>query len=193
MRLRAWDEEGRELPPERLLTLCAMAELQRGVRRLAVPAAAPAAIDLLCSSQGTAVLRLGRDGPEAEELYQARPSLRDAVFAACLLCQRMAQTGERLHVLDRHAPLTSIRRSEVPLRGSRAAVMAALLRAEPAARAAGEGVRFPARDGWVYIVPLSRRSALRVVGEGFEAETAGELCAFYADLARKLDRPESGQ
>ena len=193
MRLRAWDEEGRELPPERLLTLCAMAELQRGVRRLAVPAAAPAAIDLLCSSQGTAVLRLGRDGPEAEELYQARPSLRDAVFAACLLCQRMAQTGERLHVLDRHAPLTSIRRSEVPLRGSRAAVMAALLRAEPAARAAGEGVRFPARDGWVYIAPLSRRSALRVVGEGFEAETAGELCAFYADLARKLDRPESGQ
>lgn len=186
--LRAWDETGRELPPERLLTLCAMVLLQQGAERVAVPGDAPGAIDLLSGRRSGAVLRLGRDGGEAEELYRAQPALRDAVFAACLLCARMMRSGDRLHVIDGRAPLFRTKRAEVPLTGGRARVMQALRREEPLAQAAGEGLRLPVREGWVYLAPLARRSALRVVGEGFDMETAAELCDHYARLVRELDQ-----
>lgn len=185
--LAGWDEEGRYLAPERMLTLAVLLELEQGERRVAVPPAAPAAIDLMALSRGGTVLRLGRDGPEAEERYAALPALRDAAFAVALLCAHMARTGESLAALDRRAPAFAVRRREVPLAGSRGDVMQALYEAEPEAKQAGEGLRLSVEEGWVYIAPLTRRSSLRVIAEGFDAETAAELCDFYSEKARKLD------
>lgn len=185
--LTAWDEGGRELSPQRVLTLCALVELDRA-GRAAVPALAPAAIDLLAARRHGTVLRLGRDGKEAGELYAAQPALRDAVFAACLLCAHMTAAGERLRVLDSRVPLFRIRRAEVPLKGDRGAVMEALRRSEPKAQDAGEGLRLPVREGWVYIAPLTARSALRVIGEGFDMETAEELCDLYVRKTKELDQ-----
>lgn len=190
--LAARDETGRGLEPERLLILAVLAELERGERRLAVPPAAPAAIDLLALSYGATVLRLGRDGKEAEERYAALPSLRDAAFCAALLCAHLMERGESLSELDRRAPRFSAARREVPLRGSRGDVMQALYEAEPGAQQAGEGLRLPIGDGWVYIAPLIRRSSLRVVGESFDTETAQELCNFYAEKAQSLDGGTAG-
>ena len=51
----------------------------------------------------------------------------------------------------------------------------------------GEGLRVHTGGGWVYLVPLARRSALRVVGEGPDLEIAAELCDFYAGKVRELD------
>jgi mannose-1-phosphate guanylyltransferase/phosphomannomutase len=58
---------------------------------------------------------------------------------------------------------------------------------------AGEGLRLRSRGGWVYVVPLSRRAALKVVAEGPDLEIAAELCDFYAGQVAKLDRPNRGQ
>ena len=63
---------------------------------------------------------------------------------------------------------------EVPLHGNRGLLMQTL--AEGKAAAGGEGVRIHPGNGWVYLVPLARRSALRVVGEGPDLEIAAELC-----------------
>lgn len=185
--LEAWDEKGERLEGERLLTLAVLLELERGEKRLAVSPAAPAAIDLLALSHGTSVLRLGRDGAEAEERFAALPTLRDAVFAAALICAHMAAAGERLADLNRRVPQFAIRRRELSLSGSRGDVMQALYQAEPEAEQAGEGLRLKVGSGWVYIAPLTRRPALRVVGEGFDAELARELCDFYVEKARRLD------
>lgn len=185
--LAAWDETGRYLEPERLLTLAVLLELQGGVQRLAVPPAAPAAIDLLALSHGGTVLRLGRDGKEAEERYTALPALRDAAFGAALICAHLAASGESLRGLDSRAPLFSTRRTEVPLNGNRGDLMQALYEAEPNAQQAGEGLRLNVGEGWVYIAPLTRRASLRIVGEGFDTETAQELCDFYAKKAKELD------
>ena len=57
----------------------------------------------------------------------------------------------------------------------------------------GEGLRVHTGGGWVYLVPLARRSALRVVGEGPDLEIAAELCDFYAGRAAQLDRAISEQ
>lgn len=187
--LTAWDESGRELSPQRVLTLCALVELERA-GRTAVPAMAPAAIDLMAAKGRGTVLRLGRDGREAGELYAAQPAVRDGVFAACLLCAHLMGAGERLRVLDSRAPLFRTQRSEVPLRGDRGAVMEALRRSEPNAQDTGEGLRLPVREGWVYIAPLTARSALRVIGEGFDMETAQELCTQYVKRAQELDGQE---
>nr|WP_243142371.1 sugar phosphate nucleotidyltransferase [Pseudoflavonifractor sp. BIOML-A6] len=185
--LMAWDEEGRELEPERMLTLVSLVEFQNGDGRVAVPAGAPVSIDLLAHGHGGVVLRLGRDGKEADERYENMPWLRDAVFAACRICVRMGATGEALRTLDGKAPLFNLRRTEVPLAASRGDVMQAIAREVPGAESAGEGLRISSGDGWVYIAPLTRRPALRVVGESFDAETARELCGAVAEKARELD------
>ena len=188
-RLEAWDEEGTYLESERLLMLAVILELERGVLRVAVPPAAPAVIDALARSYGGAALRLGRDGEEAETRFSALPALRDAAFGAALLCTHIA-AGERLADLNRRAPQFAVRKRELPLAGSRGDVMQALYRDEPEAEQAGEGLRLRAGEGWVYIAPLTRRSALRVVGEGLNAEMAEELCAFYAKKVKNLDEGE---
>lgn len=187
-RLRAWDEEGEPVTEEALLAVAALIECQRGGGPIAVPSAAPAALDTLAAGCGTAVLRLGRDGPEAGERYEALPWLRDAVFAACRICARMGVTGERLRGLTGKIPRFQTAGQEVPLRGDRGAVMQALAGASPAARPAGEGLRLRSGEGWVYVTPLARRSALKVIAEGPDMEIAQELCDFYAAKVKKLDQ-----
>ena len=40
----------------------------------------------------------------------------------------------------------------------------------------------------VYLTPIARRSALRVIAEGPDLELAAELCDFYAGRAAEVDR-----
>lgn len=187
-RLLAWDEEGAPLASETVLTILSLIELEYGQGRLALPPSAPSAIETMAATHGHRVLRLGRDGAEAEELYRSLPWLRDGVFGACRICAHLGAGEESLHDLAGRIPRFALHRREVSLRGSRGAVMEALAEEHPGS--AGEGLRVRMGDGWVYISPLSRRSALRVVGEGVSAEMAAELCDFYAKKVRKLDRPE---
>ncbi|MFR4200628.1 MAG: hypothetical protein ACLT09_05955 [Flavonifractor plautii] len=115
-RLLAEDEEGEPLPPEQLLTIVALIEYEDGAGRVAVPDAAPAAIDALAAGYHGGALRLGRDGPEAEARYGELPWLRDALFAACRICAHLGMTGERLHGLAGKIPRFVLRRREVSLR-----------------------------------------------------------------------------
>ena len=52
----------------------------------------------------------------------------------------------------------------------------------------GDGLRLRSGEGWVYLAPLARRAALRVVAEGPDLELAAELCDFYAHRTATLDR-----
>jgi len=54
----------------------------------------------------------------------------------------------------------------------------------------GEGLRLRTGSGWVYVVPLARRPALRILAEGPDLELAAELCDFYAARAAELDRAQ---
>ena len=186
LRLTAWDEEGRTVDSGALLTLVSLIELDRGGGRVAVPAGAPAAVEALAEGRPEAVLRLDRDGPEAEELYAALPWLRDGVFAACRICARLGQTGERLRTLVGRVPRFVRLQREVPLQRGRGEVMQSL--AETGGDARGEGVRIRSAEAWIWMAPLSRRSALRVVAEAADMETAAELCDFYVKRAQELDR-----
>ena len=103
--------------------------------------------------------------PISEARYAAAPWLRDALFAACRICSHMALSGARLRGLSGQIPAFTLRRRELPLDGDRGTLMQALLRRLPGAEPAGEGLRLYRGEGSAYLVPLTRRSALRVVGE----------------------------
>jgi len=134
------------------------------------------------------VLRMGKDGDEARKLYRALPWLRDAAFAAARLCARMGATGERLEQLASKTPRLVSWKREVTLSRDRGEIMRELAVQAGKDALAGEGLRLRSRGGWVYLVPLARRSALKVVAEGPDLELAAELCDFYAGQVAKLDR-----
>lgn len=190
--LAARDERGTELEPEQLLPLICMIELENGSGEVAVPDGASAAVDLVCAGLGGQALRLGRDGQRAREIYAAQPWLRDAAFAAARICARMSMTGESLEALMRKTPRFSARKREIPLSADRGKVMRELAR-EHSRDMEGEGLRIRTGNGWVYLVPLARRRALRVVAESADMELADELCDFYAGRCARADRAALGQ
>ena len=161
--------------------------MENGSGRVCVPAGASAAVDLVAAGYSGTVLRLDRDGAQARELYAAQPWLWSAPSAAVRICSRMGVSGQKLEALMSKTPRFSSWKREVPLTADRGRVMQALAR-ERACTASGEGLRLRTGGGWVYLVPLTRRSALRVVAEGPDLEVAAELCDFYAGRAEELDR-----
>lgn len=191
-RLTAQDEKGALLDSGQLLALITLIEMENGSGKVAVPAGASAAVELVAAGYGGRVLRLERDGPRARELYAGRPWLWAAPSAAARICARMGVSGQRLETLISKTPRFSAWKREVPLTAHRAHVMDALARScgRPLR---GEGLRLRTGGGWVWLAPLARRSALRVVAEGPDLELAAELCDFYAGQAAEADRALSAQ
>ena len=190
--LTARDEQGAEVDPGQLLTLLALIEMENGAGKVAVPAGASAAVELVAAGYGGTVLRLDRDGDQASALYAAQPWMSQAPAAAVRICSRMAVSGQKLEALVAKTPRFSAWRREIPLSSDRGRVMQALAR-ESARVPAGEGLRLRTGNGWVYLTPLARRSALRIVAEGPDLELAAELCDFYANRTAELDRAISEQ
>jgi len=190
--LTARDEKGALLDPGALLALVVLIEMENGGGEVAVPAGGSAAVDLVAAGYAGTVLRLDRDGEEARSLYSALPWLREAPSAAARICARMATSGQRLETLISKTPRFHAWKREVPLSSDRGRVMQALAR-ERAVPSRGEGLRLRTGSGWVYLTPLARRPALRIVAEGPDLELAAELCDFYAGRAAALDRAISEQ
>ena len=91
-RLTAWDEEGRLIPPDRVLVLLTRIEMEHGRGAAALPSWAPAAAEQVAESFGGRLLRLGRDGEEAMTLWREQPWLWDGIFAACRLASRISSS-----------------------------------------------------------------------------------------------------
>ena len=190
--LTAQDERGAVADPGQLLTLLTLIEMENGSGKVAVPPAASAAVELVAAGYGGTVLRLDRDGDQASALYAVQPWLRQAPAAAVRICARMAVSGQKLESLVSKTPRFSSWRREVPLSSDRGRVMQALAR-EHARQPSGEGLRMRTGNGWVYLTPIARRSALRITAEGPDLELAAELCDFYASRAAEVDRTLSNQ
>ena len=185
-RLTAWDEEGEALSSDRLLVLLTRIQLESGGEAV-LPAWAPAAAETVAGSLRGRLLRLGRDGEEALRLWREQPWMWDGIFAACRVCARMGHTGQTLSALSRELPAFATVRAEVPLRSGRGRVIGAVLADGEGAESQGEGVRARVGEGWIYLIPASRRQALRVIAEASGMEAARELCHQYEEKLRSLD------
>ena len=181
------DEEGRFYGQERALVLTALAEFEHGSGTVAVPYGAPGALDILASSLGTRVLRIGRDGEEAEALYRSQIFMRDGIFAALKLCAAMGKTGERLADMAARTPEFSVTEHTVTVACGRAKAMRLLVNA--CSEMAGdifEGLRIDTGRGIVGIRPGASPKSLIISGEAAREETAEELCADFILRAKKL-------
>jgi mannose-1-phosphate guanylyltransferase/phosphomannomutase len=167
-----------------------LVELEQGAGTAAVPEDAGAAVDLNARGCGKRVLRLGRDGEEAGRLYRSQPWLRDAAFAAARLCARLGRSGERLEQLAAKTPRLCAWRKEVSVTRGRGELMRLMAQRTGEEGQSGIGLRLRTGGGWVYLVPLARRRAVRVLAESADMEIAAELCDLYADKLRRLDGEE---
>jgi mannose-1-phosphate guanylyltransferase/phosphomannomutase len=126
-------------------------------------------------------------GKEYPVLAAEQSALRDGLFAACLICRRLARTGERLVDLHRRTPEFGLFRAELPLEGSRGELMEALIRTWPQAQPGQEGIRVRFSGGWAWLRPASDRPSLRIRTEGNNVELAAELCELVRSEAKRLD------
>lgn len=190
--ISAQDEKGAVLDSGQLLTLVTLIEMENGNGKVAVPPGGSAAVDLVAAGYNGTVLRLDQAGKEARDLYASLPWLWSAPSAAARICVRMGVSGQKLETLISKTPRFNVWKREVPLSADRGRVMQALAREQGSANS-GEGLRVRTGSGWVYLVPLARRSALRVMAEGADLELAAELCDFYANRAAALDQAAAEQ
>ncbi len=186
--LSASDEEGYALSDDQLKVLTAFVEFSCGASELAVPYDAPGAIEIMAESFDAAVLRTGRDGRRAEELYLRQLVMRDSVFAAARLCAWLKARGETLSALRRRMPKYSTITREVSLKGGRGAAMRMMSSCSAGmATEMAAGLRLDTGRGYVYISPLRDKSALRIHAESFSEETAEELCVEFERRALDND------
>ena len=185
--LTAQDERGALLEPEQLLPLLCLIEMENGGGKVAVPAGASAAADLVAAGFGGTCLRLGRDEPEARALYASLPWMWDAAFAAVRILSRMALSGETLEGLMMKTPRFAVRKREVLLNSECSGVMRALAR-EHRRELEGEGLRLRTGDGWVFLSSHERRRAVQIMAESPDMELAAELCDLYVGRVLRADQ-----
>jgi hypothetical protein len=181
------DETGKLLTAEESLLLTVFLLLEKGEREIALPSSAPAAAGRLAEHYSGAILSLGRDGTKARELAEEQLCLQDGIFAACLLCRRLAQTGETISHLTQQLPACVMRQAEIELSAGRGHAMERFAQEFPQAESTGDGLRIKMGSGSVFIAPRSRLSALKISAEAGNAEIAHELCDFISNRARELD------
>jgi mannose-1-phosphate guanylyltransferase/phosphomannomutase len=189
LRLSITDEKGTLLSPWNVVTLLSQIAFRQGHGAVAVPADASSAIERAAEPFDAQVLRLGRDGNTAEVLYMHQLFLRDALFGAAHLCVYLGACEDPLYVAASQLPPTSTQLREIPLQGSRGSIMEQLAQADGATpqKGAETGLHFHVDGGHVYITPLIRRMAIRIMGEGETAEMASELCDLFTEKVKKAD------
>ena len=165
--VKAVDEHGMQIDPEQMLVMLALLEFENGTDEIGVSYSAPAILENIAKQFGAKVLRIGRDGKDAENLFSNQTYLHDGIFAAIRLCTRLADSGETLHSLSQRTPKFSSVARNVFLTKGRAAVMREL--AASCAEMSTElvaGLRVDTGHGWVHISPSHDQAALVIRSEG---------------------------
>ncbi|MGE4483643.1 MAG: sugar phosphate nucleotidyltransferase [Oscillospiraceae bacterium] len=186
--LSAYDEEGRKRDFGTLMLVLALTEFERGEKTVAAPYGAPAALETLAKRFEGRILRLGRDGTEAEELYINQGFMRDAACSAVRICSYLAKRGESLAAVCGRAPHFSSAEREVAVREGRGRAMRCL--ADSCCEMAAElfeGMRVNTGRGWVHITPRFDREALIIRAEGETEEIAEELISDFERRAAGAD------
>ena len=188
MSLEATDEEGRSHNWDRLLCALLQAELRGGQGPLCLPYTAPEAAEEIAFREGVRLLRLGRDGQQAAEIWRQRPYARDGLFLALRLCHWLHSAhspfqGRLADLMDSLPPFET-REEELQTRSGSGRLLKALRREYGGETISGLKLRTPKGCATVSPDTLGR---LRIRAESSAMEAAGELCAEIRDRLRQLD------
>jgi len=167
-----------------LLAAC----LSGKIKTAALPYSDPDAYELMAARHGCRMLRLERDGREAERLYESQEFLHDAAGGAVCLFSLIAAGKHTLAGLMRMLPDYAQSSVEVELGSERGKIMRELAKAcDGMSVELVDGLKIFTDGGYVRAVPSTQKSALRISAESFSSEIAAELAADFADRTRRLD------
>lgn len=176
----------RPLSPEKVSLLTLFLLMESGEREFVLPPAAPLAAEELAQAHSCCILRAPLDDSRTKEHTPHQLALRDGIFAACLLCRRMAQTGETLSRLLEQLPPCYCKREQLTLNDPH--ILQRLSARYPQAESSGDGIRISLGGGNIFVEPNSQLSTLRIAAEAHSTEAATELCSLLCEQARSLAR-----
>ena len=189
--LYAFDEDGRELEPDRVFVITAMCALEDGQGdTAAVPYDAPSVLEEIAEQRCGRILRVGRDGVAAKELYSKQTFMHDGIFAAVKICGSMAKSGRSLKELNAMVPDFAFVTKEVFLTGDRASVMRELTSSLSSEMAAEFdcGLKVTSKSGTAYIRPSFNAGSIIVKAEGCDEYRAQRLCTDLENLAKRIGK-----
>ncbi len=175
--LSAKDESGEEIDPRHMTVVTAAALLRCGVTEIAADYTDPNALEHLAALNGGRILRLMRDGAEAEKRMKTRPWLRDGILSALAVMAAMSRDGVTLRGLAGDVPAFAEVTRRVDVACSRARAMELL--ADNCAEMAMEltcGLTVDFGRGRAHVHPRRDCDALEIRGEAGCRRDAEDIC-----------------
>lgn len=159
--------------------------LEKGVRRVILPVGATRTADMLAERYRAEVVRVKgeRSGFMRALAGEGRSQLMmqfDGLYAAMQCLGMLARRGLTLNQWLRDMPKLSRRVKSVPVEWKDKGRVLGMLLAGEAEPDMTDGMCVCRSGGWAWIAPSSERAECRIVTEARDAETAQELCDFYA-------------
>lgn len=177
MHLSIRDTQAGAIPPERVLAVCCLIELEDGYD-IALPCDAPLAIDRLAERYGKTVKRYmscPADFSEREirRFARSRYWLRDGMMSAVKILDYMKRTNQTLHEINGRIPAFCTAARTVGIDENPSRLLAGFSSDENHPH---EGVLLMREGGSLTIRPSKKGSMLKITAEAADAETAEELC-----------------
>ncbi len=144
-----------------------------------IPYSYPAAIDYVAKKYGFRCTRLTLEDKERSKLCK----MTDTYYRALCLLNFMAKHGVTFAEIAKNMPIFTSRRREIEVSADKAEIMQTLSSVN--GRELVEGIRIREKVGTVHIIPQKLRNAFTICAESEDAETAAELCDFYAKKLKK--------
>lgn len=171
-----------------LLKVWAM--LESGAEQIILPVGATRAAETLATQYGAQILRVKGERASfmralSEEDRQQLMMHFDGLYAFVQCLSMLARRGLTLEKWLRSMPRMSRRTRSVEVaRKDRGRILSALLAEEQDADMT-DGLCVAKDGAWAWVSPDEEKAECRVVTEALNAETAKELCDFYADRILK--------
>ncbi len=188
-RLTLYAEDGNEIKNDKLFMILILILLEEGHKNIVVPPyLSQKAIALAKNSGAEVTVSANTDAAFMKEL------LRQHAFSEFQLCYdavyALAKLMEYLSI--KKLQLCDISRNLPEIFKARTKVRTVFGKAEKAIRELSEsqgqeppqfldGIKIHKKDGWVFIVPDSKKTSFTIITEGISEEYANELCDFYAN------------
>ena len=187
------DAQGAFLSEQRVFGLCCMAELEKGP--VAVGCGAPRILDGIAARHGTRLLRYmscPADDSDSEARRVAALQLwsRDTVMQAIKVLRHIADNGLSVRRFAELLPDFAVTGRTVRVERDPAGIVGRIGNEDNALNASdggiGEGAVFRTARGYATLRTLKKGDGIRITAEADSAETAEEICGFYAKRVEQL-------
>ncbi len=187
-RLTLYAEDGSEIKNDKLFMLLTLILMEEGQKKIVVPPyLSQKAITLAKNSGAEVIVSRNTDAAFMKEMLRQHAFSEfqlcyDAVYALAKLMEYLAVKKLQLCDISRNLPeIFKARRKVRAVSGHAEAAMRKFSgRQEKEQLQLLDGIKIHKKDGWVFIVPDSRKTSFTIITEGINEEYANELCDFYA-------------